>query len=336
MPTETDTCAPGGAPDLLLLKAMQPDILAALAPRFRLHRLDEAPDAERFLAETGPGIRGMAVGAMTPVDRALLSKLPALEIVASFGVGYDTIDVAEAARRGVVVTNTPDVLSDEVADLALGLLLATLRQIPQAERHLRAGLWRERNFPLTATLRGRRVGILGLGRIGRAIAARLEGFGVEIAYFGRRRQQDAPYAYHASLVEMAEAVDVLMIAAPGGPETERLVDAAVLRALGPEGILVNIARGSIVDEPALVAALRDRTILGAGLDVFADEPNVPPALLALDHVVLLPHVGSGSVHTRREMGRLLASNLISWFDGRGPLTPVPETVAANGPRSVRT
>ncbi|KQP26638.1 2-hydroxyacid dehydrogenase [Methylobacterium sp. Leaf100] len=311
--------------DLLLLKPMQPSVMEALATRFTLHRADTAPDAEAFYAEVGPRIRAMATGAQAPVDDALLARLPNLEIVASFGVGYDTIDTAAAAARGVVVTNTPDVLSDEVADLAMGLLLATLRQIPQADRYLRAGHWPTRPYPLTPTLRGRTIGILGLGRIGRAIATRLEGFGVALAYHGRRRQPEVSYTYHATLLGMARAVDVLLLVAPGGPETDGLVDAAVLAALGPEGILINVARGSVVDEAALIAALRDGTILGAGLDVFAREPHVPADLVALDHVVLLPHVGSGSVHTREAMGRLVVDNLLHWFDGRGPLTPVPET-----------
>jgi lactate dehydrogenase-like 2-hydroxyacid dehydrogenase len=311
--------------DLLLLKPMQPSVMEALAERFTLHRADTAPDLEAFYAEVGPRIRAMATGAQAPVDAALLARLPNLEIVASFGVGYDTIDTATAAARGVVVTNTPDVLSDEVADLTLGLLLATLRQIPQADRYLRAGHWPTKPYPLTPTLRGRTVGILGLGRIGRAIATRLEGFGVQIAYHGRRRQADVRYAYHASLLNMARAVDVLVVVAPGGPETDGLVDAGVLAALGPQGILVNVARGSVVDEEALVAALKAGTILGAGLDVFAREPYVPADLAAMDHVVLLPHVGSGSVHTREAMGRLVVDNLVHWFSGRGPLTPVPET-----------
>jgi len=311
--------------DLLLLKPMQPSVMEALAERFTLHRADTAPDLEAFYAEVGPRIRAMATGAQAPVDAALLARLPNLEIVASFGVGYDTIDTATAAARGVVVTNTPDVLSDEVADLTLGLLLATLRQIPQADRYLRAGHWPTKPYPLTPTLRGRTVGILGLGRIGRAIATRLEGFGVQIAYHGRRRQADVRYAYHASLLDMARAVDVLVVVAPGGPETDGLVDAGVLAALGPQGILLNVARGSVVDEEALVAALKAGTILGAGLDVFAREPHVPADLVAMDHVVLLPHVGSGSVHTREAMGRLVVDNLVHWFSGRGPLTPVPET-----------
>ncbi|AWN44443.1 2-hydroxyacid dehydrogenase [Methylobacterium durans] len=303
---------------------MQPLVMEGLQRDFVLHRLDEAPARDGFLAEVGPRIRAMAVNAHAPVDADLLARLPNLEIVASFGVGYDTIDVGAARSRGIVVTNTPDVLSDEVADLALGLLLATLRQIPQADRYLRAGRWPEKSFPLTATLRNRTVGILGLGRIGRAIARRLEGFGVDIAYHGRS-PQDVPYAYHASLPDLARASDVLMIVAPGGPETRGIVNAAVLEALGPQGIVVNVARGSLVDEAALIAALRSGTILGAGLDVFAGEPHVPDALTAMDHVVLLPHVGSGSVHTRAAMGQLIVDNLTAWFAGKGPLTPVPET-----------
>ncbi|KQQ18310.1 dehydrogenase [Methylobacterium sp. Leaf123] len=316
---------PAETPEILLIRQTRPDVAGRLAERFRLHRLEEAPDRAAFLDAVGPRIRGLAVGAMCPIDAELFDRLPRLEIVASFGVGYDTIDAVEAHRRGIVVTHTPDVLSDEVADLALGLLLATLRQIPQADRYLRAGRWREGSFPLTTSLRERRVGILGLGRIGRAIARRLEGFGVQIAYHGRRPQADIPYAYHDSLLGLAQAVDTLIVAAPGGLSTNGIVDAGVLAALGADGIVVNIARGSVIDEAALIAALQAGTILGAGLDVFANEPQVPQALIDLDRTVLLPHVGSGSHHTRAAMGRLLTDNLFSWFDGKGPVTPVPET-----------
>ncbi|CAO4149097.1 2-hydroxyacid dehydrogenase [Methylorubrum extorquens] len=316
---------PAETPDILLIRQTRPDVAGRLAERFRLHRLEEAPDREAFLDAVGPRIRGLAVGAMCPIDARLFDRLPQLEIVASFGVGYDTIDAGEAHRRGIVVTHTPDVLSDEVADLALGLLLATLRQIPQADRYLRAGRWREGSFPLTTSLRERRVGILGLGRIGRAIAQRLEGFGVRIAYHGRTLQADVAYTYHDSLLGLAQAVDTLIVAAPGGPGTNGIVDAGVLAALGADGIVVNIAPGSVIDEAALIAALQAGTILGAGLDVFANEPQVPQALIDLDRTVLLPHVGSGSHHTRAAMGRLLTDNLFSWFDGKGPVTPVPET-----------
>ncbi|WP_232630408.1 2-hydroxyacid dehydrogenase [Methylobacterium sp. Leaf118] len=316
---------PDQTPDILLIRQTRPDVAERLAARFRLHRLDDAPDRDAVLSAIGPRIRGLAVGAMCPIDAALFDRLPHLEIVSSFGVGYDTIDVGAAARRGIVVTHTPDVLSDEVADLALGLLLAAVRRIPQGDRYLRAGHWRAASFPLTASLRERRVGILGLGRIGQAIATRLEGFGVGIAYHGRTPRAEVSYAYHDSLIGLAQAVDVLIVAAPGGPETRGIVDAAVLAALGPEGIVVNIARGSVIDEAALIEALRAGTIHAAGLDVFENEPQVPDALIALENTVLLPHVGSGSHHTRTAMGRLLTDNLVSWFEGDGPLTPVPET-----------
>ena len=311
--------------EILLIRPMHNAVMEALARDFRLHRLDTAPDPEALLADVAPRIRGLAVGAQTPVDGALMDRLPKLEIVANFGVGYDTVDARAAASRGIVVTNTPDVLTDEVADLAVGLLLATLRRIPQADRYLRAGHWPKAPFPLTASLRGRRIGILGLGRIGRAIAQRLDGFGVPIAYHGRRPQGDAPYAYHPTLLGLAEASDVLIVVAPGGAGTEKLIGAEVLEALGSEGVLVNVARGSLVDEAALAAALASGTIQAAGLDVFADEPHVPEALSVLDNTVLLPHVGSASHHTRAEMARLVVENLVSWFAGRGPLTPVAET-----------
>ncbi|MGY2050415.1 2-hydroxyacid dehydrogenase [Methylobacterium sp. JK268] len=307
-----------------MLRPMMPLVTEALDRHFTLHRAGPDTDPDRLIAEVGPRVKGMAVSHVQ-VDDALLDRLPALEIVANFGVGYDTIDAAACGRRGIVVTNTPDVLTDEVADLTLGLLLATVRQIPQVDRYLRAGKWLEKPYPLTATLRGRHVGILGLGRIGRAIAHRLEGFGVTIAYHGRRRQEDVSYAYHPTLLDLARAVDVLIVVAPGGPETRNIVDAEVLAALGPTGILINVARGTLVDEEALVQALKDGTIHSAGLDVFADEPRVPAELIAQEHAVLLPHVGSASVHTRDAMGQLCVDNLVSWFSGKGPLTPVAET-----------
>jgi lactate dehydrogenase-like 2-hydroxyacid dehydrogenase len=259
------------------------------------------------------------------VTAEVIDGLPNLEIVSSFGVGYDHVDAVHAGRRGVVVTNTPDVLTDEVADLTLGLLISTVRQLPQSDRYLREGRWLERPYPLTATLRGRRAGIIGLGRIGKAIATRLEAFGLTIAYHGRRAQADVAYRFYPDLVAMARDVDVLIVVTPGGPETRHLVNAPVLEALGPQGILVNVARGTVVDERALIDALQRGVILSAGLDVFEDEPRVPAELIAMDHVVLLPHVGSASVHTRNAMGQLVVDNLASWFAGKGPLTPVPET-----------
>ncbi|WP_019401574.1 MULTISPECIES: 2-hydroxyacid dehydrogenase [unclassified Chelatococcus] len=312
-------------PEILLVRPIMPLIEDGLTKHFTLHKLAEVADEAAFFREVGPRIRGVAAGGAGKADRALIEKLPALEIIANFGVGYDGIDVKAAAERGIIVTNTPDVLTGEVADLALGLLLATVRQIPQVDRYLRAGKWLEKPYPLTATLRERKVGILGLGRIGKAIAERCAAFGLDIAYHGRSRQTDVPYRYYDNLVAMARDVDVLMVVAPGGTATHHIVNAEVLEALGPDGILINVGRGTVVDEKALVAALRDRKILSAGLDVFEDEPRVPAELIAMDHVVLLPHVGSASVYTRNAMGQLVVDNLVSWFEGKGPKTPVAET-----------
>ena len=312
--------------DVLITGPMASFVIDQLGERFTVHRLWEAPEQDRFLQEIGARIRGIATSpGHGRVDSALLDHLPNLEIISSFGVGYDHIDAAEAARRGVIATNTPDVLNEEVADLTLGLLLATIRQLPQADRYLRQGRWLEKPFPLTTTLRERKVGILGLGRIGKAIARRVEAFGVEVLYHSRSRQEGVPYPYYPTLVGLAEACDVLIVITPGGEGTRHIVNAEVLRALGPNGILINVARGSVVDERALIEALRDKTILSAGLDVFEDEPRVPQELIDIEHVVLLPHVGSASVHTRNAMGQLVVDNLVAWFDERGPLTPVAET-----------
>ncbi|MEO8667875.1 MAG: 2-hydroxyacid dehydrogenase [Bauldia sp.] len=271
-------------------------------------------------------VRGIARGGHSPIGQSLMEQLPRLEIVANFGVGYDGIDLAYAAGRGIVVTNTPDVLTEEVADTALGLLLMTVRELPAAERHLRAGKWpTEGPWRLTPTLRDRTVGIIGLGRIGMTIARRLEAMKVPVVYHARHKRDDAPYPYFASLRDMAAAVDTLLVVIPGNAGTRNLVDKGILEALGANGILINIGRGIVVDEDALIDALRNRTILAAGLDVFASEPHVSPALVALDNAVLLPHVGSATVHTRNAMGHLMFDNLKSWFETGKPMTPVPET-----------
>ena len=265
-------------------------------------------------------------GAHAPVDEAYMRKFPDLEIISSFGVGYDNIDAKTAARLGIIVTNTPGVLDDEVADTALGLLLMTVRQLPQAERHLRAGLWATKGaFPLSPSLRGRTIGIVGLGRIGKAIAKRVSAFGLEVVYHGRHAQADVAYRYYPTLLGMAKDADVLIVVAPGGPATRHIINAEVLQALGPEGVLINISRGSLVDEKALIEALLTGRILAAGLDVFDNEPHVPEALIALDNAVLLPHVGSASVRTRRAMAECVVQNVFAWADGKAPLTPVPET-----------
>jgi lactate dehydrogenase-like 2-hydroxyacid dehydrogenase len=269
----------------------------------------------------------MAVSAPVQfINDALLATLPKLQIISSFGVGYDHIDANAAAKRGIVVTHTPDVLTEEVADTAIGLLLNTVRELPQSERYLRAGKWPEGNYPLSrATLRDRTVGMVGLGRIGMAIARRLEAFGVPVVYHTRQPRPELGYRHYPQLVDMAHDVDTLIVIVPGGAATKNMIDAKVLEALGPNGIVINVARGSVIDEPALVAALREGKILAAGLDVFAAEPHVPEELLAMENVVLLPHVGSASEFTRAKMDQLLVDNIRAWAAGKPPLTPVPET-----------
>jgi lactate dehydrogenase-like 2-hydroxyacid dehydrogenase len=298
--------------------------LALIRQTFTMHTIPTG-DARLVTREMAENVRGIA--SMAPVDAALIDALPKLEIIANFGVGYDAVDASHAAAKGIMVTNTPDVLTEEVADTALGLLINTVRELPKAERWLREGRWpKEGSYPLAnATLRGRRAGIFGMGRIGTAIARRLEALGMPVAYYNRSPVAGSPYAYYPSLRELAEAVDTLICVAPGGKATEKAVNAEVLAALGPNGVLVNIGRGSSVDQDALIAALESRTIHAAGLDVFADEPNVPERLLNLPNASLLPHVGSSTVHTRNAMAKLQVDNLISWFGEGRALTPVPET-----------
>ncbi len=312
-------------PAIVQTGPLMPYIRDQLLAHFDVYDLWTAPEAAGFLAPLANRIRGIAVGGHAPVGAALFDALPGVEIAAGFGVGYDHIDAAEAGRRGLLVTNTPDVLTEEVADLTIGLIVSTVRQLPQVDRYLRAGKWLERPYPLTASLRGRRVGIVGLGRIGKAVARRLEAFGLSIAYHGRSRQPDVSYRYYPRLVAMAEDVDLLVNVAPGGLATKGMINLEVLRALGPDGILINVGRGSVVDERDLITALEEKSILSAGLDVFEDEPRVPAELIAMDHIVLLPHVGSASVKTREAMGQLMVDNLVSWFAGKGPVTPVAET-----------
>ncbi|RWH78460.1 MAG: 2-hydroxyacid dehydrogenase [Mesorhizobium sp.] len=285
----------------------------------------ERPDASLVTDELRRSVRGIA--AFGGINAALIDALPNLEIIANFGVGYDSVDARHAAQRGVMVTNTPDVLTEEVADTAIGLLINTIRELPRAETWLRDGSWaRDGNYRLSRlTLRGRRIGIFGMGRIGLAIARRLEAFGLPIAYHNRRQVEGLSYEYHGTLKGLAEAVDTLISVVPGGASTEKAVNVEILSALGPNGVFVNIGRGSTVDEAALAAALANGTIAAAGLDVFADEPSVPPALLAAPNTSLLPHVGSASEHTRRAMADLCVDNLVSWFSEGRALTPVPET-----------
>lgn len=285
----------------------------------------ETADPAAITPELTDKVRGIA--AFGGISAGFIDRLPRLEIIASFGVGYDAVDAAHAGKKNVMVTNTPDVLTEEVADTALGLLINTVRELPLAEQYLREGRWvKEGPYRLTSgTLRGRKAGILGMGRIGQAIARRLEAFGLSVAYHNRRKVDGLKYEYHPTLVSLASAVDTLISVVPGGASTAKAVNAEVLKALGPNGVFVNIGRGSTVDEDALAAALGNGTILAAGLDVFADEPNVPKALLDRPNASLLPHVGSASVHTRNAMADLVADNLVSWFSKGEPVTAVPET-----------
>lgn len=312
--------------NVLMIKPMLPSVTAALEETTTLHKLWEQPHADAWIAEHGSSIQALTgQSGIGRIDSAWLNRLPNLQLIANFGVGYDNIDVVEAAKRGVVVTNTPDVLTDEVADLTIGLLIATLRQIPQADAYLRDGKWAAAPFPLSNSLRGRRVGIVGMGRIGAAVAQRLAAFDIPIAYWGRRQRTDLDYAFYDDLKKLATECDVLTLHVPGGEATKGIIDADILQALGPNGVLINTARGNVVNEDDLVAALRDGVILSAGLDVFSNEPNVASALIALPQVVLLPHIGSGSVVTREAMGKLMVDNITHWFATGAPLTPVPET-----------
>jgi lactate dehydrogenase-like 2-hydroxyacid dehydrogenase len=313
--------------DILLIGPPKPTIVKGLEPAFNLVRFSEAKDRDKFFAEAAPRIRGIACVATTEhVDGAFMTRFPRLEIVSSFGVGYDNIDAAWARAHGITVTNTPDVLTEEVADTALGLLLCTVREFTQAERFVRAGNWAQQGYPLSkATLRNRTVGMVGLGRIGRAIARRLEAMKVPVVYHSRRPASGVAYRHYPKLIDMARDADVLLVITPGGDETKNLINVEVLRALGPDGILINMSRGSVVDESALIKALQDKTILSAGLDVYPREPEVSPELIAMDHIVLFPHLGSASVATRERMDQLVVDNLLAWAAGKSPLTPVAET-----------
>jgi len=285
---------------------------------FRCHALEqlEADDALR------QRVRGIITRGNYAVPRAVIERLPALGVIASMGVGYDLIDLAAARERGVLVANTPDVLNDAVAELCVGLLLSLLRRLPQADRFVRGGNWRQGAFPLATTLAGKRVGIVGLGRIGKGIARRLEPFGASIAYCGRTDQR-LHWPFQPDLRTLARDSDVLILIAPGGAATRHIIDAGVLEALGPQGFLVNVARGSVVDEGALLTALEQRRIAGAALDVFENEPDIDPRFFALDNVVLTPHVGSATNETRSAMARLTLDNLHQFFKDGTVLTPVP-------------
>ena len=312
------------APDVIVTAPLPPFLYDPLKADYRCHDYYQSSHKPGLLAAEGQRIRGLVQGGGTVTPTELLDALPELEIISVFGVGYDGVPIEYCRKRGLKVTNTPDVLTDDVADVAVGLVLMTGRGFGKAERFVRSGEWEKRGPELTTKLGGRTAGILGLGRIGKAIATRLAAMGMKIAYTGRKAQADVPWRFVADLKALAAEADFLIVACPGGPATRNLVDAGVLAALGKKGTIVNIARGSIIDEPALVKALADGTIKGAGLDVFADEPHVPKPLLSMDNVVLLPHVGSATNETRKAMGDLCKANLDAWFAGRPLLTLIPE------------
>jgi lactate dehydrogenase-like 2-hydroxyacid dehydrogenase len=311
-------------PHVLAVGPMMPPVMEALERAFTAHKLYEAEDPDRLLAEVGPLVRGAASTAFRSMDAALQDRLPKLEIISHFGVGYDSVDVRHAKSRGIIVTNTPDVLNDDVANMAVALLLAATRNLVAYDRYVRKGRWeREGDPPLTRSIRDKEIGLVGMGRIGRAIAEKLEAFGCRIAFHSRRPRTDVPYRHYDDLRALARDSMALIVITPGGAQTRRLIDRAVMDALGPEGVLINVARGSVVDEAALVAALREGRLGGAALDVFEDEPRVPEALFSMDNVVLQPHQGSATVETRRAMGDLVVQNLEAHFAGRPALTPVP-------------
>ncbi len=302
--------------------AYMPSLEKALAAEFDVHQLWKEADQTTYLAAHGAEFIGLATSARWGADAALIKALPSLKVISSFGVGVDTIDLAAAAQHGILVGNTPDVLNDCVADTAFGLLIDVARGMSASERFVRRGDWQRGAFALQTRVSGKRLGILGLGRIGRAIAKRASGFDMDIRYHNRRRVDDVAFIYESSLEELARWADFLVVASAGGPDTRHLVSAKILAALGPDGFLVNISRGSVIDEPALVDALVNKKIAGAGLDVFELEPQVPEALMTLDHVVLLPHIASGTHETRQAMAVLTMANLRSFFAEGRLLTPV--------------
>lgn len=308
--------------EILMVGPHLAPIIDRLEPAIRVHKYWEAEDPTALLRAVGPRVRALATDAFTGATAELMRALPNVKLVANFGVGYEKVDTNYARQRGITVTNTPDVLNDDVADLGMALMLAVFRRVPQADRFIRSGQWPRQSFPLARKLTGKRLGIFGLGRIGKAVARRAQGFDMQIAYHGRHPQPDQPFRYFDGLAELAEWADVLILLVPDTPATRGIVDRRILAALGPDGVLINVARGTIVDEPALVEALSDKVLGGAGLDVFAHEPEVPDTLLGLENVVLLPHLGSATVDTRLAMADLVVRNLQAFFRGEPLLTPV--------------
>src|SRR5450830_1059292 len=313
--------ATSARPDVLIAASLPPHLSQRLHEHFACHELNSLSEAA--LSAIAPSIRAIASKGETKVTRDFIARFPALQIISVFGVGYDGVDAVAARERGIEVTNTPDVLTDDVADFAMTLLLATARQVVHADRFARSGEWKQGPHALTTKVTGSRLGIVGLGRIGKAIAKRAAAFDMSIAYHNRSPQSDVDYRYVADLKTLASEVDFLVLSMPGGAGTRALVNAEVLEALGPKGYLINVARGSVVDQDALIKALQDGKIAGAGLDVFEQEPNIPDALAAFGNVTLTPHMASGTVITRTAMANLAFDNLQAHFSGKPLLSPVP-------------
>ena len=309
-------------PSVLSVAKLSPLLAPQIDAAFDSHLLPGLDAAA--LARLAPTVRGLAGSGDSQVPAELITQLPGLEIISIMGVGYDGVDVAAAKTRGIVVTHTPNVLNDDVADLAIGLMLSAARQLPAADRYVRSGQWLQGAMPLARKMSGARLGLVGMGRIAQAIAQRALGFGMSVAYTARSAKLGLPFAFHPDAAALALAVDFLVVITPGGAGTRHLIDAKVLKALGPNGFLLNVARGSVVDQNALIEALEGGTIAGAGLDVFEDEPRVPNRLLALHNVVLTPHIGSATHATRQAMADLAFNNLAAHFAGQPVLTPVPE------------
>ena len=309
--------------DLLAVAKPSPMLAPQLEQAFNVHdRLHETDPAA--FAAVAPRIRAITCGGESRISAELIAQLPALEIISVFGVGYDGVDVAAAKARGVMVTHTPDVLNDDVADLALALVLGIARQVARADSFVRSGEWSKGPLALGRKVTGARLGLVGIGRIGQGIARRAAAFDMQVAYTARNARPELPYAYYPDAASLAANTDYLVVITPGGAATRRLIDAKVLRALGPKGILVNVARGSVVDEPALIEALEKGEIAGAALDVFENEPGVPERLRQMSNVLLTPHMGSATTETRQAMADLVAANLAAHFGGKPVLTAVPE------------
>ncbi|PZQ43832.1 MAG: 2-hydroxyacid dehydrogenase [Micavibrio aeruginosavorus] len=307
---------------LIMGKTTLSEQYEALEKEFEILWLYKEKDPERLLQDRRNDIVAIVSVFAMPVSRTLIEALPNLEIIAQYAVGYDNIDLEAARERGIMVTNTPDVLTDDTADTALSLLLAVSRRICEGDMYVRVGKWLNGSMPLGNSLGSKTAGIVGMGRIGQAITSRCAAFGMKILYTGPRKKDGISYDYEPDLEKLAEKADYLILACPGGAKTHHMVHAPILEALGPKGFLVNISRGSVVNEEDLITALKNKKIAGAGLDVFANEPHVPEELIKMDNVVLLPHIGSATVETRAKMGQLVIDNLLAHFDGKPLLTPV--------------